>query len=150
MPDAPRLEDDAIPPDVVRSEFFWHIVETLGFPPDDQRIMPATVRANIEALGADGKPILEALELLSGFLKHTFVFDNLQPEAREALRTRMEREDPTGSRWYEQHMLRLNKITTVGIALMTLEQYVGAMLRRAMEVEVSAAVDALNAQSRNR
>jgi hypothetical protein len=61
----------------MRSDYFWHIHETVSFGPEDRRRVPKAIKTRIEALGSEGDAICDALDILGEFLSHTFVFDNL-------------------------------------------------------------------------
>jgi SepF-like predicted cell division protein (DUF552 family) len=144
MEDIPKLRSAAIPKQLLRSEYFWHIHETVAFEPQDQRVVPAAVRARIRSIGNEGVMIDGSLDILSAFLAHTFVFDNMDATAREAMRAKLAREDPEGHAWYENNLLRMNKIASLMSAILLLEQCVGSTLRRTMDIVVVDKVEDMN------
>lgn len=86
----------------------------MEFPATERRVIPPDIEAKIGQVFANqAGEVLEPLEAISGFLSHTFVFDNLCSAEREVLRNQMAATDPEGHAWYEAHMLRINNITVL-------------------------------------
>lgn len=116
MTDRPRLRPIETIPDGLRGadRYFWHVHQVMEFPAEERRVVPPDMQAKIgQVFGNHAGEVLEPLDAISGFLAHTFVFDNLAPAEREALRNQMAATDPAGHAWYEAHMLRINNITVL-------------------------------------
>lgn len=143
MPDRPRLLKSEIPEPLMHSEYLFQIVEAVAFPRSDQRVLPVIVRERLAPIGADGERIIHELDILSAFLGHTFVFDKMTPEAREEMREKLKAEYPEASAWYESNMLKINRMSDVMNALQNLEQHVGRMLQRTMDMLVGPQAEAL-------
>lgn len=136
MSDRPRLLPVDRMPDGLRgsARYYWHVHQVMEFPAEERRVIPPEIRDRIAAAFGDRQEeVIGPLEAIAGFLSHTFVFDNLTPEAREALREEMERSDPAGHRWYQEHMLRINSITRLLLSVRALSDFAQPVLKRVLD-----------------
>lgn len=125
------LVDVPIPPEIAGTEYARHIVTSLGFKPEDRRVLPALMRHRLESYGPQEKElVIDPLDRISKFLNATFVFDDLSYHEREEFRLRFEQTDPVASAWYEGHHIRMSKLSGVFAGMEDLKETAGPVLSR--------------------
>lgn len=136
-------------PEVVRqSPLGAHELTAMAFRRKDRRVLPDSLRQRFAAMGQMGDDILYAMDVFSGFLSETFVFDTMLNEEREVIRRQIEAEGGPAADWYDKHYLRRNQIVSM-IAGMEIFNFpieginVARFLKEKMNIDVPGQVEGL-------